>query len=305
MEVFGLKQSLERAKKELGQLKKQLEDNQGVTTKVEALKKAVAEAEKKAAKEQAIREKHEARVTEVQQELQEAVRRCETLEQSLTDKESKLTKARQAAHDARGEAQGALQDIQRARKIVEGKAFSMQSKYVKERFLLLTRIRSSLGAFVDLPRSVSDAAQFYRAKEASSTEKLFWSQYLAPEHPAPFIDQLKQLVELHRAAELAMKDLIIRLWPTEEIPSSYFGLMKRLVSACPQLDAIKRSVCIEGVRMAFARAKVHSVKMDAVKLMTEGPPAGKEHCKPELYYDSVLEGSRLVVEKCAKDIIFP
>ena len=121
----------------------------------------------------------------------------------------------------------------------------------------------------------------------------------------PFTDQLKQLVELHRAAELAFKDLIIRLWTAEAIPSSYFGVMKWLVSACPRLDAIKRSVCIEGARMAFARAKVHWAKMDAVKLMTEGPPEGKEHRKPELYYDSVLEGSRLVAEQCAKDIIFP
>ena len=96
--------------------------------------------------------------------------------------------------------------------------------------------------FADLPCSVSDAAEFYRAKEGSSTEKLFLSQYLGPEHPVPFSDQLKQLVELHRAAELAMKDLIIRLWPAKAMPSSYFGLMKRLVSACPRLEAIKRSV---------------------------------------------------------------
>ena len=46
----------------------------------------MAEAEKKAAKEQALREKHEARVIEVQQELQEAAKKCETLEQSLTGK---------------------------------------------------------------------------------------------------------------------------------------------------------------------------------------------------------------------------
>ena len=58
-------------------------------------------------------------------------------------------------------------------------------------------------------------------------------QYLAPNYPLPFSDQLKQLVELHKAAELAMKDLIIRPWPAEPIPSSYFGLVKRLVSACP------------------------------------------------------------------------
>ena len=70
-------------------------------------------------------------------------------------------------------------------------------------------------------------------------EKLFWSQYLEPEHPVPFSDQLKQLVELHRVAELAMKDVIIRLWPAEAIPGNYFGLGKWLVNACPRLDAIK------------------------------------------------------------------
>ena len=87
-------------------------------------------------------------------------------------------------------------------------------------------------------------------------EKLFSSQYHAPEHPVPFSDQLKQPTELHRVVELAMKDLIIRLWPAEAIPSSYFGLVKRLVNACPRLDIVKRSTCIEGARMAFARVKV-------------------------------------------------
>ena len=120
----------------------------------------------------------------------------------------------------------------------------------------------------------------------------------------PLSDQLKQLVELHKAAELAMKDLIIRLWPAEPMPSSYFGLVKYLVNACPRLEVIKRSVCIEGARMAFARAKVHWAKMDAEKLMTEGPPKGKEHRHPEKYYDTVLKGSRLVAEQCAKDAIF-
>ena len=120
----------------------------------------------------------------------------------------------------------------------------------------------------------------------------------------PFSDQLKQLVELHRVAELAMKGLIIRLWPAEAIPSSYSGLVKRLVNACPRLDVIKRSVCIEGARMAFARVKVQWTKMNALKLATEGPPEGKEHRTPELYFDNVLEGSRIVAEQCVKDIIF-
>ena len=106
-------------------------------TEVEALKKAVAEAEKKAAAEQALREKHEARVIEAEQELQEAVKKCETLEQSLTEKESELTRAHQAARDARGETQGALQEIQEARKIAAGKAFFHVKQVFEEKIMFL------------------------------------------------------------------------------------------------------------------------------------------------------------------------
>ena len=73
----------------------------------------------------------------------------------------------------------------------------------------------------------------------------------------PLSDQLKQLVELHKAAELSLKDLIVRLWPREAQPGSYFGLVRWLVNACPRLEVIKRSAGIEGARRAFARAKVH------------------------------------------------
>ena len=92
-------------------------------TEVEALKRAVADAEKKAATEWALREKHKARVIKAEQELQEAVSKCEALEQSLTEKESELTKARQAMSDALGETQSTLQGIQEARKIAAGKFF--------------------------------------------------------------------------------------------------------------------------------------------------------------------------------------
>ena len=94
-------------------------------TEVEALKRAVAEAEEKEATERTFREKHEARVIKAEQELQEATSKCETLEPSLTETESELTKARQATSDARGETQSALQGIQEARKIAAGKAFPM------------------------------------------------------------------------------------------------------------------------------------------------------------------------------------
>ena len=52
----------------------------GAATEVEVLKKVLAEAEEKAAKEQAACKKLKARLNEVQQELQDAVKKCETLE---------------------------------------------------------------------------------------------------------------------------------------------------------------------------------------------------------------------------------
>ena len=109
-----------------------------------------------------------------------------------------LAEALACMKHAKAEAEKAQQEIRAAKKIAAGKTFFMQSKHVEEAFLLLTRIRSSPGAFADLPCSVSDAVEFYRAKEGSSTEKLFWSQYAGAEHSVPLSDQLNQLVELHR-----------------------------------------------------------------------------------------------------------
>ena len=140
-----------------------------------ALKKALSEAEDKAAKERTKREKQEARVGEVQQELQALVTKHEALELDSKTRESELVVALESTKSAKAEAQKALQEIEAVKKIAVGKAFIMQSRHAKENFLLLTRVRSSPGAFVDLPCSVSDAAEFYRAEEGSSTEKLFWS----------------------------------------------------------------------------------------------------------------------------------
>ena len=103
-----------------------------------------------------------------------------------------------------------------------------------------------------MPRSVSDDAKFYWAEDGSSTEKLFWAQYTGTEHPVSVSDQLKQLVELHKVAEHAMKGFIVRLWPGDALPNSYFGLVRHLVDACPRLEVVKRSICIEGARRAFA-----------------------------------------------------
>ena len=110
--------------------------------------------------------------------------------------------------------------------------------------------------------------------------------------------------QLHQVAEQAMKGLIVQLWPKEAMPGSYFGLVRRLVDACPWIEVIKHTVYIQGARRALARAKVHWGKMGAEKLVTDPPPLGKEYRKPEMYYKGVLKGARLIAGECSKDVIF-
>ena len=103
----------------------------------------MAEAEGKAVQQQAARKKLKARVGEIQQELQDTVKKYESLERHASVQENELAKARRNAEMAQIEAQGALQEIQAAMKIAAGKAFNMQSKYVRRKYTLLTRIWSS------------------------------------------------------------------------------------------------------------------------------------------------------------------
>ena len=103
------------------------------------------------------------------------MKKHESLELNSKTQASELAAALESTKSAKAEAQKAPQEIEAMKKIAAGKAFIMQSKHVKVNYLLLTRIRSSPGAFADLPRSVSDAAGFYRAEEGSLTEKVFWS----------------------------------------------------------------------------------------------------------------------------------
>ena len=147
----------------------------GATSEVATLKKALVEAEKRAATERTEREKYEAQVGKVQQEFQALMKKHESLELDSKTRASELAAAIKAAKSAQTESQKALQELDAVKKIAAGTAFSMQSRHIKVNYLLLTRIRSSPGAFADLPRSVSDAAAFYRAEEGSSAKKVFWS----------------------------------------------------------------------------------------------------------------------------------
>lgn len=98
---------------------------------------------------------------------------------------------------------------------------------------------SSPDEFLDLPKSSFDATQFYQARERYAMEKLFWSQFGTSMHPLLLNEQMCQWAELHRISGAAMKNVIIRLWPTEPVSNSYFGLVQRLVDAVPRIDAVK------------------------------------------------------------------
>ena len=107
-------------------------------------------------------------------------------------------------------------------------------------------------------------------------------------------DQMAQWAELHKMSGAAMKEVIVRLWPAKPVPSSYFGLVQRLVDAVLRIDAVKRSVCIEGAQMAFARVKMYWAKMKATDVAVKGPPGGKDHRTLAHYLQDVLEGARLI-----------
>src|SRR3954466_11206233 len=101
------------------------------------------------------------------------MKKHESLELESKAQASELASALETAKGAKDEAQKALQELEEMKKIPAGKAFLMQSRNIKVSYLSLTRIRSSPGAFRDLPCSVSDAAAFYRAVEGNSTESVF------------------------------------------------------------------------------------------------------------------------------------
>ena len=103
----------------------------GATTEVATLKKVLSEAKDKASKERIEQEKQEARVGEVQQELEALAKKHESLELDSKTRESELAKALESAQSAKSEAHRALQEIDAAKKIAAGKAFIMQSKHVK------------------------------------------------------------------------------------------------------------------------------------------------------------------------------
>ena len=99
-----------------------------------------------------------------------------------------------------------------------------------------------------------------------------------------------------------MRSVVDHLWPEGPRPNSYFGLVQRFVGAVSHIDAVKRSTCIEGARMALARVKTYWANMEATSIATQGPAGSQDPA--EHYFEKVIEGARRIEAQCLKNVVF-
>ena len=113
---------------------------------------------------------------------------------------------------------------------------------------------------------------------------------------------MAEWAELHRLSGLAMRFVVDHLWPGGPRPNSYFSLVQQFLGVVPHIDAVKRSACIEGARMAFARVKTYWAEMEATTVATQGLAVGR--VAAEHYFEEVLEGARSIEAQCSKNVMF-
>ena len=252
--------------------------------------------------EQAAHRLSEEKISNMALELRDAASQYALLEKETKEKTADLEKALQAAKETRSEARAAREEIRQAGEIAAGKPFLLRTKFGDPKYAPLDQMWSSPDAYLDLSKSASDATQFFRAQEGHEAERLFWSQFSMPRRPLLLNEQMAEWAELHRISGLAMKAVVDRLWPGGPTANSYFGLVQQLVCVVSHIDAVKRSTCIEGARMALARVKTCWAKMKATDIAIGGPPKGQDTL--DRYFEEVLEGARLIEGQCSKNIMF-
>ena len=116
-------------------------------------------------------------------ELKDAASRYAILEKDNKAKMADLNKTLREAKEARSESRAAREEIRQAGEIAAGKPFLLQTKFGDPDYAPLNQVWSSPDALLDLPKSASDAAQFYQVQEGYAMEKLFWSQFGASKRP--------------------------------------------------------------------------------------------------------------------------
>ena len=113
---------------------------------------------------------------------------------------------------------------------------------------------------------------------------------------------MAEWAELHRLSGLAMRSVVDHLWPEGPRLNSYFSLVQQFLGAVPHIDAMKRSACIEGARMALARVKTYWADMEATVIATQGSAVGRVAVMH--YLEEVFEGARSIEAQCSKNIMF-
>ena len=99
-----------------------------------------------------------------------------------------------------------------------------------------------------------------------------------------------------------MRSVVDQLWPGRSKSNSYFSLLQQVLDVVPRIDAMRRSACIEGARMAFARFKTYWAEMEATAIATRSSAMGR--VSAEHYFEEVLEGARSIEAQCSKNIMF-
>ena len=235
-------------------------------------------------------------------ELKAAADRCRVLEKENQAKASDLEKAAATKKDLRSAMRAKKEELREAGDIVAGKSFMLRRKFGDPRYAPLDRLWSSEDVYMDLAASAADAAKYFQGQTDREVDQLFWTQFHSPERPLSLTDQLAEWAELNRLSGLAMRSVVDQLWPEKPKPNNYFSLVQQFLGAVSRINAMKRSACIEGSRMALARVKAYWAEMDATTVAAQGSAIGR--VAAEHYFEEVLEGAHLIEVQCSKNIMF-
>ena len=212
--------------------------------------------------------------------MKDTADRCRVLEKENQAKATDLEKAAAADKVTRSAMRAKKEELREAGDIAAGKPFMLRRKFEDPRYAPLDRLWSSADAYMDLAASAADAAKYFQGQTDREVDKLFWTQFHVPERPLSLTDQLAEWAELNRLSGLAMRSVVDQLWPEKPKPNSYFSLVQKFLGAMPRINAMKRSSCIEGSRMALAHVKAYWAEMEATTFASQGSAIGRVAAEP-------------------------
>src|SRR3954464_5646390 len=240
-------------------------------------------------------------MADLTEKLKSAADRCKLLEEEGRTRQTDLEKAVSNAKDARSGMRAAKEEQRQAGLIADGKPFPLRRKFCDPKFALLDGAWSVEDTYLDLAASAADATRYFQGKKDHEVEKLFWSQFANPDRPLAVDDRLAQWAELNRLSGLAMSYAMDRLCPGGSKPKSYFSLVQQFLDVMPRVEALKRSACTEGARLALGRVKTYWADMEPTIVASrdsDRSPVPAEH-----YFEEVLAGARIIETQCSKDAV--